>query len=91
VEDSHPHVLHLSQISLERVLQSVLEFNELWELQNRVSIGERSSLGQRTCEYFSALKARTTYSEVYGRIRISVREYEYAYANLRRIRDVDLT
>jgi len=32
VEDSHPHVLHLSQISLQRVLQSVLEFNELRDL-----------------------------------------------------------
>lgn len=32
VEDSHPHMLHLSQISLQRVLQSVLELNELRDL-----------------------------------------------------------
>ena len=70
VEDPHPYVLHLSYISLERVLQSVLEFNELRDLQNRVSINGRSSWGHRTCEYFSALKARTTYSEVCGGIRI---------------------
>lgn len=43
VEDPHPHMLHLGYISLDRILQPVLEFDELRDLQNRVSINERSS------------------------------------------------
>ena len=46
--------------------------------------------GKRACEYFSALKARTTYSEVCGGMWVSIHEYGYTRTYLGRISDVDL-